>query len=257
MRRRATGLARRILGWLTSRHEPQDNRRPLFNSGFKKIIENPNFIESIQNSLFAKPAFRAPKIEVPEIVHAPRPPTVLKATGDHSKPKVMSCNCKKSQCIKLYCECFRNQTFCRNCNCECCLNKTDNPTRSNVITLIKQKDPDAFEPKYKPTKGRIGLLGLEAKGGGEVLIDVSRGCNCKNSNCRKKYCECFQYGLECSSKCKCIGCQNGNFLKQSSKNGVTEEDLNVTPEERAAMRSKLIDKLTMIKRIKFSKPVVF
>lgn len=33
-------------------------------------------------------------------------------------------------------------------------------------------------------------------------------CSCKKSFCLKKYCECFQVGMKCTSNCKCIDCQN-------------------------------------------------
>ena len=35
-----------------------------------------------------------------------------------------------------------------------------------------------------------------------------RGCQCRKSRCRKKYCECFHAGVHCSDACRCNGCQN-------------------------------------------------
>ncbi|XP_028942617.1 tesmin-like, partial [Antrostomus carolinensis] len=38
------------------------------------------------------------------------------------------CNCTKSQCLKLYCDCFANGDFCNNCNCNNCYNNQLNET---------------------------------------------------------------------------------------------------------------------------------
>lgn len=35
-----------------------------------------------------------------------------------------------------------------------------------------------------------------------------KGCNCKKSHCRKKYCECYNAGVKCSELCKCEECKN-------------------------------------------------
>ena len=38
--------------------------------------------------------------------------------------------------------------------------------------------------------------------------DLSKGCNCQQSKCIKKYCECFAHGTSCSAMCRCKDCGN-------------------------------------------------
>ncbi|KAF4381760.1 hypothetical protein G4B88_002910 [Cannabis sativa] len=47
-----------------------------------------------------------------------------------------------------------------------------------------------------------------------------KGCNCQKG-CSTKYCKCFNGQAGCSTKCKCIGCEN-NF---NQKNGIEEREL--------------------------------
>ena len=39
-------------------------------------------------------------------------------------------------------------------------------------------------------------------------ISKGEGCNCKKTQCQKKYCECYNAGVKCGETCKCIGCHN-------------------------------------------------
>ena len=52
------------------------------------------------------------------------------------------CNCKKSLCLKLYCDCFSAQMYCMNCACVGCLNTPDNANVVNEKRIhIKSRDP--------------------------------------------------------------------------------------------------------------------
>ncbi|XP_022655634.1 protein lin-54 homolog isoform X2 [Varroa jacobsoni] len=107
------------------------------------------------------------------------------------------CNCTKSQCLKLYCDCFANGEFCQNCNCvQCYNNLMHEEERSLAVKLCLERNPNAFHPKigkYKP---------------GDKERRHTKGCNCKRSGCLKNYCECYEARILCSAVCRCVGCHN-------------------------------------------------
>lgn len=109
------------------------------------------------------------------------------------------CNCTKSQCLKLYCDCFANGEFCSQCNCTNCYNNLDHEDeRQRAVRQCLERNPQAFHPK----------IGKGRSSGDVTERRHTKGCNCRRSGCLKNYCECYEAKILCSELCKCCGCKN-------------------------------------------------
>lgn len=107
------------------------------------------------------------------LLRPPIEPISLNLLPKRAEKRLQSaCNCKKSKCSKLYCECYSASLKCsKDCGCSNCSN---------------QQEIDPAPPAKQSLKG----------------------CTCRKTGCRKKYCECFQNRFFCSAKCKCCSCEN-------------------------------------------------
>lgn len=107
------------------------------------------------------------------------------------------CNCQKTNCNKQYCQCFREERYCFNCNCTDCQNQKPVDRSSN-------KHPTNLE---------------ESKSKKEIKIS----CTCTKSGCNKNYCECFKSNIKCNSQCRCRNCENyekkGKIVYNSTNTG--------------------------------------
>ena len=96
-----------------------------------------------------------------------------------------TCHCKNSQCLKLYCECFKRGGICgETCNCVGCKNIIGNEKEIRLKReKIIEKDPTAF------------------------IEDIPyNGCGCTKNSCMMNYCDCFKLGVGCGKYCSCVGC---------------------------------------------------
>ncbi|PQQ21284.1 protein tesmin/TSO1-like CXC 3 isoform X4 [Prunus yedoensis var. nudiflora] len=126
------------------------------------------------------------------------------------------CNCRRSKCLKLYCECFAAGVYCvDSCACVNCYNKPEfEDTVLDIRQQIEARNPLAFTPKvvdnaidsspnfmHKNSTGRTGL-------DDPILSQAQERLQLQEVKVSKKYCECFQAKVGCSSACRCEGCKN-------------------------------------------------
>jgi hypothetical protein len=137
------------------------------------------------------------------------------------------CTCKKTKCIKKYCECFSNGFLCHNCKCENCENKlylidnniNNNNIRSNNIinnkSIRKEEELLLGETNNfnKNINNNYYKLNSENDNNNYEINDNNYIkkliiCTCSKSGCNKNYCECFKAKVKCNNKCRCIKCLN-------------------------------------------------
>ena len=74
--------------------------------------------------------------------------------------KKVSCNCKKTRCLKLYCDCFAAGEYCKDCNCKDCANLVENEEERQIsVQILREKNPTAFKPKLD-TKAEIAVKNI-------------------------------------------------------------------------------------------------
>lgn len=121
----------------------------------------------------------------------------VKSISKKNSKRKICCSCQKSKCLKLYCDCFAYGLYCEGCNCVECLNKKEcEEERKKAMVSIKDRNPLHNLNSDKTVEERPANKAY------------FKGCQCKKSNCRKKYCECYLAKKPCTSQCKCEGCLN-------------------------------------------------
>ena len=107
----------------------------------------------------------------------PSPPKPLEY---YDNLKSIKCTCSSGKCLRLYCQCFFNETYCSSeCNCSSsCQNSI------NMLNENKKKRELAY------------------------IKHQQISCSCRTAKCLKKYCECFKQNLKCTSACSCTDCEN-------------------------------------------------
>lgn len=82
----------------------------------------------------------------------------LRLPEEKASHKKICCNCKKSHCLKLYCQCFINKTYCQGCHCTNCFNTKDHENiRNEAMQSTLQRNPLAFDPKISPVEETVNI----------------------------------------------------------------------------------------------------
>mmetsp|Transcript_8744 Transcript_8744/g.17301 ORF Transcript_8744/g.17301 Transcript_8744/m.17301 type:complete len:910 (+) Transcript_8744:1002-3731(+) len=118
------------------------------------------------------------------------------------------CSCRKSRCLKLYCDCFAASMTCSDCcSCQDCRNLPEY-ARERLLALesILRRKPYAFH-----VQGRTYSQTEDAR-----TLEV--GCNCRRTLCLKKYCICYSNGDYCKSSCRCLSCGNNAKNPKANEN---------------------------------------
>ena len=158
-----------------------------------------------------------------------------KRTHRRSKNEKMCCNCKKSKCLKLYCDCLAHGQYCEGCNCESCYN-TKEYEQERKIALKGMITKKTYSYKKHPNDNSKSYF---------------NGCQCRKSKCSKKYCECYSNGKMCSKLCKCNGCLN--YIEERS---VKIQVLNYRSSDISIVRSMKMRRLSPPSMEKYSEFVL-
>ncbi|KAL4085648.1 hypothetical protein PRIC1_014984 [Phytophthora ramorum] len=129
------------------------------------------------------------------------------------------CNCKKSGCLKFYCECFTAGDRCgERCRCVDCKNQAHNHEEvAQAVQAIEKRTKRSFrpslaapratetEPAPEPTSRQAATTERKAAMAmaGTSFKPV---CICTDGVCTAE-CPCLRLFGGCSSRCQCKGCQ--------------------------------------------------
>ena len=170
------------------------------------------------------------------------------------EPSDWGCTCKRSKCLKLYCQCFGSGNICGSlCRCVTCLNKSEHEQyRSDAIKAVLSRNPNAFDKK--------NALQVEQGARSASLSNKSHSlaCKCRKSACLKKYCECFNAEEKCNVTCRCLDCRNTPSNEASKAQGVcavsssnNKGNVGGTGNDRMM---NAVQKLTLLKNTSPSRP---
>lgn len=123
-----------------------------------------------------------------------------------AKVSKICCGCKKSNCKKSYCNCFKFNVPCNSkCGCSGCDNNETFKSKPVIDSFTSlQNNEKTIQHGVKSNY----VEELKAIQGRDSIPQTSIGCNCRKSFCQKKYCDCFSKNVKCTAACRCFSCCN-------------------------------------------------
>ncbi|XP_022878826.1 protein tesmin/TSO1-like CXC 2 isoform X2 [Olea europaea var. sylvestris] len=231
LKHEALGSGRLLIGPSPNANfQPPTSGQELLNNSL--AVNSEREISVVENGILAEDACQASGYMINEEFNQSSPKKKrrrLDQAGDGEACK--RCNCKKSKCLKLYCECFAAGVYCvEPCACIDCFNT---PVHEDTVLAtrkqIESRNPLAFAPKVIRSSDYLSETRDESSKT-PASARHKRGCNCKKSGCLKKYCECYQGGVGCSVNCRCEGCKNA-FGRKDGTEAEFDEDETDTAEK--------------------------
>lgn len=166
---------------LHNRHQGAARLKPFHHSAFPQHTPLKPGLKSSNNFPSASPAVRSGRMPFYPggSLISPMPKVPLSMSKDSGKKQPAPCKCKKSKCLKLYCDCFGASAYCNGaCKCLDCHNTIEfEDIRKRAIKEIKSKNANAFKPRVATAHEKAGQ-------GAHNM-----GCKCSKTGCLKKYCE--------------------------------------------------------------------
>lgn len=137
--------------------------------------------------------------------------------SQNSNKKCFQCNCERSMCLKMYCQCFSEGRYCSDCNCVNCQNFPGNLNLKKRVRLLNKGDSKFWHEAIAKESFDCQSHNSE---------NTVKSCNCSRSKCLKGYCDCFNAGRFCNEFCKCCNCCNKVSSNASKSINTTSKKSN-------------------------------